>query len=144
MKKQLILGHLLPLIIGGFIYISFRPDTLLMFKVFTALSVDLPIEYWRENTLGLKPLYPDWFLYSLPDGLWVFSYVSLVLCIWNNTISKYNVFWVFLMPILAVLSEFGQYARIVPGTFDASDMVFYIFGTLLSVLIFTDIRQIKH
>jgi len=143
MKKQLILGHLLPLIIGGLIYISFRPETLLMFDFFSTLSIDAPIEYLRENTMGLKQYFPDWFLFSLPDGLWVFSYVSLVLLIWNNTISKHNIFWIILIPIIAVLSEFGQYIKIIPGTFDELDLMFYILGAFFSLLIFTNTIQLK-
>ncbi|MDC0204547.1 hypothetical protein OAJ65_01995 [Flavobacteriales bacterium] len=143
MKKQLILGNLLPLLLGSLIYISFRSDTLLIFKFFSALSIDTPIEYLRENTMGLKQYLPDWFLFSLPDGLWVFSYVSLMLLIWNNTISKYNIFWIILIPIIAVLSEFGQSIKITPGTFDPLDLIFYILGTFFSLLIFTNTNQLN-
>lgn len=138
MKKQLLFGHLLTLITGGLIYISFRTDSLVMFKWFAALSVDTPIEYLRETTLTVKERFPDWFLFSLSDGLWVFSYISLTLSIWSNNINKRNLFWVFLVPFIAITSELGQLFNIVPGTFDAVDLTFYITGAISPFIFFTN------
>ena len=131
MKKQLLFGHLLTLIIGGLIYISFRTDSLLMFKWFAALSLDSQIENLRDTTFTIREHLPNWFLFSLPDGLWVFSYVTLTLLIWGNSINKRNLFWVFLIPFIAISSELLQLFNIAPGTFDAIDLIFYIIrGTL--------------
>lgn len=138
MKKQLLFGHLLTLILGGLIYISFRTDSLVMFKWFVALSLDTPIEYLRETTLTAKQHFPNWFLFSLPDGLWVFSYISLILLIWGNNINKRNLFWAFLIPFIAISSELGQLFNIVPGTFDAIDLTFYIMGTISPFIFFTN------
>lgn len=138
MKKQLLFGHLLTLIVGGLIYISFRTDSLVMFKWFAALSLDTPIEYLRETTLTIKEHFPDWFVFSLPDGLWIFSYISLTLLIWGNDINKRNLFWVFLIPFIAISSELGQLFNIVPGTFDAIDLTFYITGAISPFILFTN------
>ena len=109
MKKQLFFGHVLTLIIGGLIYILFRTDSLVMFKWFAALSLDKPIEYLRDSTLTVKNHLPDWFLFSLPDGLWIFSYITF---------------------------ELGQLFNIVPGTFDAIDLIFYIAGAVFPLVFF--------
>ena len=88
MKKQLFFGHILTLLIGGLIYIAFRTDSLLMFKWFSALSLDNIINELRLTTMKLSPSLPNWFLYSLPDGLWIFSYVALIMTIWRNEINR--------------------------------------------------------
>lgn len=135
MKKQLFFGHVLTLIIGGLIYILFRTDSLVMFKWFAALSLDKPIEYLRDSTLTVKNHLPDWFLFSLPDGLWIFSYITLTLMIWGK-VNKQNLFWIFFIPFIAVSSELGQLFNIVPGTFDTIDLIFYIAGAVFPLVFF--------
>jgi len=138
MKKQLFFGHVLTLIIGGLIYILFRTDSLVMFKWFATLSLDKPIEYLRDSTLPFKDQLPDWFLFSLPDGLWIFSIISFILLIWGNNINKQNLVWIFTIPFIAIASEIGQLFSIVPGTFDAIDLAFYITGAVFPIKIFTN------
>ncbi|AFU69427.1 hypothetical protein P700755_002686 [Psychroflexus torquis ATCC 700755] len=143
MKRQLFFGHLLTLFIGGLIYVAFRTDSLLMFKWFSAASIDTPIELIRGMTLTAKNSLPDWFLFSLPDGLWIFSYTSLVLLIWRNKINRENFFWIAIIPILIILSELGQLFNIVPGTFDLIDVLLYSLGAILPILIFTEYLNFK-
>jgi hypothetical protein len=121
MKKQPLLGHLLTLILGGFIYISFRTESLTMFKWFAIASLDVPIAHLRAITLALALNLPSWLLYSLPNGLWVFSYISLMLMIWKNKINQQNISWFFLVPLMAILSEIGQLFKIVPGKITTID-----------------------
>ena len=108
-----------------------------MFKWFDGLALGKPIHYLREMTLTQKAFFPDWLLFSLPDGLWVFSYVSLILWLWDNKLNGINSVWIFLIPFVAIASEFGQLIGIVPGTFDITDLIFYILGTTLPIIIYT-------
>lgn len=94
-------------------------------------------------TLTAKNSLPDWFLFSLPDGLWIFSYTSLVLLIWRNKINRENFFWIAIIPILIILSELGQLFNIVPGTFDLIDVLLYSLGAILPILIFTEYLNFK-
>ena len=126
------------LIIGGMIYISFRTNSLVMFKWFAALSIDTQIIHLRETTMIFKESFPDWFIFSLPDGLWIFSYISLTLLIWRNKINKSNLLWIFLIPFIAISSEFGQLFGIVSGTFDAVDLTFYFIGAISPFIFFTN------
>ena len=135
MKKQLLFGHILPLMIGGLIYLAFRSDTLLMFKWANAMSLDSSIIFLRELNLS-NNLLPEWFLYSLPDGLWMFSYISLTLLVWGNKITMQNVFWIFIIPIIAIFSEIGQALQFIPGTYDTTDLIFYGLGTILPLIIY--------
>ena len=143
MKTQIILGHLFTLLLGGLIYIAFRQDTLKMFSWFDSINLSAVISKLRLFTLPLSDYLPNWFLYSLPDGLWLFSYLSVLLVVWDNVISKHNIHWLLLVSVVAIFSEIGQFFKIVPGTFDIFDLIFYLGGTVLPILIFTNSKTIK-
>lgn len=143
MKGQLIIGHLLTLLLGFLVYISFRQDTLIMFGWFDIINLSEVISNYRLLTLPLAENLPIWFLYSLPDGLWLFSCLSILLYVWDNTISKHNIHWLLLVPAVAIFTEIGQYYSIIPGTFDMIDLTFYLVGTVLPILIFTNSKTIK-
>ena len=134
MKKHFLLAHLLSLLMGGSIYVLFREDSLLMFHLFNFIDVFDLISDFRLTSLKLSAYLPDWFLYSFPDGLWMFSYVCLLLFIWNK-ISKHNFIWFVSLPSLSVFSEIGQFFEIIPGTYDNTDLIFYILGGTIPVLI---------
>jgi hypothetical protein len=143
MKRQIIIGHLFTLLLGGLVYISFRQDTLKMFRWFDGINLSAVISELRLLTLPLSDHLPNWFLYSLPDGLWICSYLSVLLVVWDNVISKHNIHWLLLVPMIAIFSEIGQLFKIVPGTFDILDLIFYLGGTVLPILIFTNSKTIK-
>lgn len=143
MKKQLLFGHTATLLIGGLIYIAFRTERLLMFKWFAALSIDNAINDIRQITMKISPSLPNWFLYSLPDGLWIFSYVALILTIWKNKIHGTSIFWVLLIPVIAIASEFGQLYSIIPGTFDITDLTFYCLGAITPFIFISNSIIIK-
>ena len=136
MRFQLFFGHLFTLIIGGLIYILFRVETLKMFKFFDLFSIGTQIDKIRVYTIPYSEYLPNWFLFSLPDGLWIFSYTSLVLYIWKNKLKKENIFWVFIVPFISIFSELGQIFNIIPGTFDLIDLIFYLIGFLLPFFIY--------
>ena len=143
MKRQIIIGHLFTLLLGGLVYISFRQDTLKMFRWFDSINLSAVISELRLLTLPLSDHLPNWFLYSLPDGLWICSYLSVLLVVWDNVISKHNIHWLLLVPMIAIFSEIGQLFKIVPGTFDILDLLFYLGGTVVPILIFTNSKTIK-
>ena len=143
MKTQIIIGHFLTVLLGGLIYIAFRQDTLKMFNWFDSINLSAVISKLRLFTLPLSDYLPNWFLYSLPDGLWLFSYLSVLLVVWDNVISKHNIHWLLLVSVVAIFSEIGQFFKIVPGTFDIFDLIFYLGGTVLPILIFTNSKTIK-
>lgn len=145
-RHQKILS-LLPLLIGGLIYILFRVDTLRMFNWFEKIGLLEHIDHLRQFTLHFANGIPEWILYSLPDGLWLFSYTTLLLGIWDNRITNKNLSWIAIIPTIAILSELGQLAGAIPGTFDIMDLLLYLLGSFLPFLIFTNsitFKSIKH
>ena len=143
MKKQIILGCLFSILSGGLIYVLFRQDSLKMFSWFGSVNLSNSISEMRLFTLPLSIYLPDWFLYSLPDGLWLFSYVSFLLVVWGNVISKHNIHWVLLVPLIAIFSELGQLIKVIPGTFDVVDLCSYFLGAVLPILIFANLKTNK-
>jgi len=127
-----------PVVLGGLIYIIFRTDRLIMYHWFEYLNLSDEINTIKslKNILSL----PDWFIYSLPDGLWVFSYTALSLEIWRSPITQRSFFWIFSIPIVAVMSEFLQLFKIIPGTFDLIDTAFYLIGITLPFIKFLNIN----
>lgn len=58
-----------------------------------------------------------------------------MLCIWNFRINTSSLFWISVVPLVAIFSELGQLFHMVPGTFDTSDLLFYCIGMILPLLI---------
>jgi hypothetical protein len=134
-KRQIclnILYSILSILFGGLIYIFFREKNLLMFKWFYFLDIeDFIFKIRKKNNF----IFPDWFIYNLPDGLWLFSYVSIMLKIWKHKLNLKSLFWIFIMPFIAFFSEIFQYFNIINGTFDIFDLIFYFLGTYLAILL---------
>ena len=133
--RKLIFLSILSILFGGVIYIAFRSSSIILFKwIDYIVLIDL-VENLRIVTLPYKEYLPDWFLYSLPDGLWMFSYSCIVLVIWKRKITKYSLLWLLSLPMISILFEVLQYYDYFNGTFDIIDIVFFIFGSLLPILI---------
>ena len=140
--RKLILLSTLSIFFGGVIYIAFRSSSIILFKwLYDIPVIDDFVKNLRISTLPYKEYIPDWFLYSLPDGLWMFSYSCIILIIWKRVINKYSLIWLLILPILSILIEFLQYYDYFNGTFDVLDIVFFIFGSLLPILINKKIKN---
>lgn len=140
MNKRLFFGSIVTLIVGSLIYMLFRSESLKMFSWLDAIACFEVTQNIRGITLKIVEEIPDWMLYSLPDGLWLSSYICLVLMIWKNKISKENSVWIFGMPLMAIMSEAGQFFKIIPGTFDWMDVIMYLLGTAFPLEIYRRAR----
>jgi glycopeptide antibiotics resistance protein len=107
-----------------------------MFVWLESLNILSFIKTIRSHTNSYEQNLPDVILYALPDGLWLFSYVSLMLYLWKNEVKHENLHWILSIPIISIISEFGQIIKIVPGTFDITDLIMYLLGTFLPFLIY--------
>lgn len=143
MKRQLFFGSFLTLLCGGLIYVLFRTATLKMFAWYETIGLGGLTNGMRKLTFQFANELPEWILFSLPDGLWIFSYVCLMLAIWQNSVSLKNALWILIIPILAIGSEIGQLFGLIVGTFDLTDLLFYIFGMTLPFIIFTKTINLK-
>lgn len=98
--------------------------------------------FWRgiffiDPTQEFLPLFnsskiPKWFMYNLPDGLWLYSLLCLMTLIWqNDQLSRYIIIWTFLVVILSFVLEILQGLHRIPGTFDWGDLTAYLCAFLI-------------
>ena len=121
------------LILGGLIYIGCRDKSLLMFNWFEQLGIIGEIDSFR-GFINSEGVY-GWIKHSLPDGLWLFSYMFLVDAIWNGSKSLCSYIFIFSLPFFALLSEILQYWEMFPGVFDWIDVASYTFAIILYITI---------
>lgn len=133
--KQFSLNVFAPLIIGSLLYISFRSETLIMFSWFETVGLSSFVNGIRTILNPFKENIPTWIYYSLPDGLWVYSFTSSYILIWGKDIQSAK-YWLLLPLVFGSVVELMQGIRIFPGTYDILDFVCCSLGLLLSLLIF--------
>lgn len=112
----------LPIILGGFIYIAWRKDTLLMFSWFQHLGLGSFVFRLR---VYLSPFYehiPKFVLYCLPDGLWVYSLTFFMGWLWKNSSKLAFMFWASIGSVLGIGGELAQSFGIVQGCFELLDL----------------------
>lgn len=128
---------LLPISIGAFIYILFRKESLTVFLWLDKVSLLDTATILRDIVFGFKDKMPTIILYSLPDGIWVYSATYLMLIIWNGNMKNISaMFWILAPLLLSIGAELLQSIHIVQGTFCFYDMAFYIIGFIIPVTIF--------
>lgn len=115
--------------VGGMIYLMFRSESLVMFRWCEMLHIKKYVD-----SLRISYILPQWVIYSLPDGLWLCSYVLFVSAIWNFDL-KQGWPYIFSLPAIAIGSELAQAFGWINGTFDWIDLVCYVFGLLAGCMI---------
>lgn len=79
---------------------------------------------------------PEWLVFTLPNGLWIFSYALLITTIWDETRDRIWLYvWLYSMLMISVFSEIGQATHVIGGTFDPIDAGMYILGAALGFLL---------
>ena len=125
------------LLLGGLIYVIFRDKSLLMFDWFNTIGISNEVDGLRILFQG-EGIY-GWVKYSLPDGLWIFSYLFIVDAIWDKERNVVSMIFLWGLPIAAVLSECLQHFDLLPGVFDLMDLASY----MLAITLFLIIKLLK-
>ena len=120
---------------GGLIYILFRPSEPVFFQWFNIVNLENWFDFIRNNTINLRGWLPEWFVFSLPNGLWAFAYSLLIFTFWLKSDSKLKFFWYLSVPVLVLGFEFLQYFGLIPGTFSVQDVLLGIFGIIAGYFI---------
>ncbi len=133
-----------PLIIGGLIYICFRSKTLRFFDWIDKIGFSHSVNKIRALVYPCKEVLPKWFINSLPDGLWVYSFTSFFLIIWKDQINEAK-YWLLIPLLFGCLIEVAQAMKIFEGTYDPIDLFFGVFAFIISVNInkFKNEKKIK-
>ena len=137
-KSTTALFTLTPLISGICLYLLFRDYNIqlfdwILFKDFKEYASILRID---------KSHLPSWIIYNLPDGLWIFSFTSLMCYMWKDEISYLSIIWILFPLVFAFCFEFGQKFNFIKGTYDKYDLITYIISNILSILF--NIKFNKH
>ena len=125
-------------LIEGLIYLTFRTTELNMFRVYGHYEWVESLRAWGDTVRGDIP---RWIRFSLPDGLWLFSYLLLVDAIWNK-FDRSSFIWYLLMPGVAFGSEILQFVMMESttpwntGTYDVMDFVCYGVAVILILIIY--------
>lgn len=138
MRYFSVLFSLLTFLIGGSIYLLYRSKTLSIFRWCKFFNIDDWIDSLREK-YAHHIIISDWIKYSLPDGLWILSYLLLINALWGKSKSHLQYFWLLILPLTAVCTEIMQSLNLLYGTFDIVDIYCY----LLPLLIFITIKKIQ-
>ncbi len=130
-----IILSVLSILLGGFIYIFLRPSEHIFFSWISSAGLDHWFTLARSNNHSLSSLFPEWFIYSLPYGLWAFAYTLLLTTIWSESRSWLRYPWMISIPVLVLGFEVFQYAGIIPGTFCIQDLSLGIAGITLGFIV---------
>jgi hypothetical protein len=120
---------------GGAIYLLWRQDTLLFLSWLDAVRLSAPAETVRAYSLPLYPYLPDWIVYSLPNGLWAFSYALFISYIWRDNDNPLKYMWYASVPALCIGWELLQYTGTIAGVFCYNDLALSAAGVGLGLFI---------
>ncbi len=134
MNYKKVFTGLVLLVLGGMVYVLFRPRTLRLFALADAIGLGGTLDKWRQATEGC--MLPDFVLYSLPSGLWTASYLLIIDSMFRHLPLRQRLRWASIIPTIGLGSELMQGAGVLPGTYDVSDLLCYLipFAIYLIVL----------
>ncbi len=121
-RTRLLFYSIFSLAVGVLIYVCFRSNSIKILGF-----VDNKFSFLHQMRLEMNSVsrfVPNFVIYNLPDGLFLFSYTTCMLWLWDE--NQYKYYWVFIIPLLLVIIELLQINHTLPGTFDILDIVFYI------------------
>jgi len=122
------------LVVGALIYILFRTSSLLVFSWIDLLGLSNIVTDARQLVSPFLKYLPKWVLFSLPDGIWVFSFTFAIFYIWHNSKLKRGMyFWIILPLLLSISGEIGQWLQLVEGTYCHTDVIAYLISWLIAI-----------
>lgn len=132
----------LPLLVGGMLYLCWRPQDILLFEWVAVLGMS-------DIVLSLRHIAgptPDWapasFIGSAPAALWQYSLSAALLLVWRRRLTRESVGWIALGLVVAWLAEIGQSIGCVPGAFDLGDLIFPLLAAGLAVVACTQANEV--
>lgn len=122
--SKIVLGATL-LIVGCSIYLLFRSKSLNLYQWCSTLGLSTVID---DARFCVQDWYiPNFIKFSLPDGLYVAAYILIMDYIWQDDENFIKHIVISSVPLFTIISEILQYFKLVKGTFDNIDLIFYTF-----------------
>ena len=108
--------------LGATIYLLWRSPGLLVFRWAAWLGLASPLAGARSAVAVVRPVLPDWFLFSAPDALWTYALTVVLVAVWRGAVGWAAVAWCAVPLVLGGGGEIAQALGILPGTFDPTDL----------------------
>lgn len=128
-----LLNVVLPLVLGGLIYILFRGEEILMFYVFDWLGLSHFVQQLRTLFATSRQYLPEWVIFSLPNALWLYSMLSFWAEVWKNNF-KVAKLLMYSSVVLSLLLELLQIKHWIPGTYSCVDIFFILISFFVFLL----------
>lgn len=106
---------LVMLLLGGMIYLLFRPTTLLLFHTLDMVGLMPLVTDWRTLAAACQP--SEFVVYSLPGGLWSAAYILLVVSLLGRVRRWQRMAVASIIPLVGICSEPDAAGRIAPWGF---------------------------
>jgi hypothetical protein len=120
-SRTLALLHVVvPIAIGGLIYLAWRSPTLLMFRWLDLAG--LSVQPLRNAVGSFAPDSPM-IAFSLPTALWAYAVVSFFCLVWYPLQGVFARAWIGIGCAVAIGSEVAQAVQFIPGTFERVDLL---------------------
>lgn len=132
MIKSRLVGLLLActaLLVGAFMYLTWRPDVVYLNQFFFSF-LDPESISWLQS-ISFPGNLPLWLLGSLPDGMWMFAFVIIMMIIWDFRLDRKSLPWIVMVLVAGTSYEVLQGLHWISGTFDAMDLVFMCIGAMV-------------
>ena len=133
-KVVFLIWAFVPVILGGMIYVLWRPDTIRFLGWFDLIGIDFPLAIIRGYSMLVYAHIPEWIIFSLPNGFWAFSYAFTITFIWWGSDSLAGYMWLGSIPVVSLGYETMQYAGVIQGVFCYQDLFFCTTGAVVGLI----------
>lgn len=123
------------LLIGGSLYLLYRPHNLKMFYWLRAIKLE---KFFYQHNFNSTSKLISFCIYSLPNGLWLLSAIVFLGLIWKKEKDIFF-FYSFSFLLVSLLFECLQLTQIIPGTFDFNDIFILVISFLFGVILYKQI-----
>lgn len=133
MNRQYITQVLIPLLIGGSIYILFRSKQLYLVRYVYKIGGKEQLTAIRKQAEEIGEWLPSWVLHTLPDALWLYAFASFMYLLWQGAGASQQWLWSIMPLLVALIWEIGQAFHWWKGTFDWWDMAAYSIVSMIII-----------
>jgi hypothetical protein len=123
MTRRALLHVVLPLVLGGALYLFLRRDDIALFDAVDALGLGRALDGARLVTHSCATLVPRPILGSAPDAAWAYAFGAALGLVWRGEMATRAArVWIGGGFAIALGIELAQSIHLIPGVFDPIDL----------------------
>lgn len=119
------------------IYLLFRSRKLFYYQIVELMNLDSHVRSIRKVVWVYRKHIPNWVIYSLPDGLWLFSMGISILhnrVFYKKAQNIFNIIFFTMIGIEVFQGIYGGHGTFI-GTFDGADVICYTIGYIMASIL---------